>query len=223
VFRRKVRPAQPVEAAAQEASPAVASTEGAASDSKLISIISATFGTQNTKTVLDFAGANQHNLAFFSQFSCQYNVLNFYQEWLYFRAKGKNFQDFLEIIKARLPVFNIQKYDVIFLWDNLNYLGAEESKQVLEMLKNYCHYKTYIYCMVSINNTIPNKPMRAYVLDHNQVGYGHNCREEDMIPNPEHYRHGNFNASKFFKHQHSSLLKNGVKEVLLALERDEAV
>jgi hypothetical protein len=203
--------------------------------SRAAGIISTSFNTQDTKRILDFGSLTQGSIDFFGQFSCRYDVMDMFAEFeeiSLFKVglssdEAKAAAIKLDRLIAALPQL-IQRladdntsYDVIFLWDILNYLTADQVDKIFHSIQPYCHWKTHILCLFPITKEIPRLPMLCSIIDRNQSVYRNRPQHTPLISNPQYERKGLKSLTQDFKLTHSSLLQNGIKECIYGLRRAE--
>lgn len=217
MFNKKLKPQRPV-LKQVNISNKIAS-DVTTSESKLIGVIGGSFGLENKKNILDFARINSYNIDFFTKFSCYYRVFDFFEEF----SEDLDFERLMNTLESSLKDSGPKKYDVIFLWDILNYLNVDQSTRIFEFLKDYCHWKTYVYCMFGMRDKIPRAPMKCYVSGSSSISYRRLGSVEDDIKNNRVVQSNISKITNGFVEHSSTLLKSGIKETTFMLKRPDGI
>jgi|GEM_PF-6429714 len=199
------------------------------SQSGVAGIISATLNSESKKYILDFGTISQDTVDFFGKFSCQYDVIDVYEILLEIQAltinkieentPEENFKNIESRIKDLLLTYGAQKYDAIFLWDQLNYMQDWQVKKIFSLIEPLCHWKTYVLAVFPMQKKIPAKPLKCAIIDYDTICYKANSNKDNSIKNPEYGKVGFSLLSPGFGLYHSSLSRHGFKECLFSIKR----
>ena len=114
--------------------------------------------------VLDLGAANPSTLNFFTRSGGQLTVADFYRSYLPKRAAlkdGAKADVFLELLNYDSRT----KFDLILVWDLLNYLKKDELTLLMEALHPYCLPGTTVLAFVATTSHIPASPLLYRIED----------------------------------------------------------
>jgi hypothetical protein len=115
--------------------------------------------------VLDLGSAYPTNLRFFAARGASYAIEELYSTVAPCRTGGRLNAACMRSLPDLLTFKPGTRFDAIFAWDLLDYLGHEGAAVVGERLPAYCHAQTLLYCAVSREPRIPPTPGRWEVVD----------------------------------------------------------
>lgn len=113
----------------------------------------------NSNRVLDLGSLVGSNFDFFSRLSCHLhyeNLDDFIDE--YRGLSGEN--QALRLESFLLKPEKNEKYDVILMWDLLNYLPLPAIKKLFEYLRRVCKNNTLVHLVKYLGRNIPVRPAR---------------------------------------------------------------
>lgn len=163
--------------------------------------------------ILDTGPALNENILFFSQFRCKLYIDDFYSSFRDFdffapadECTPENLFSYL------LPFQKGTRFDIILLWDVLNYMKLEECGHLFNYLARFSHPGTIIFAMVYTRREIPEVPIRFRIEDQEKINYDNNSSIMKKCPRHE----GPSLESRLgrFRITNSYLLRNGFKEYL---------
>ncbi len=164
--------------------------------------------------ILDTGPALNENIHFFSQFRCKLYIDEFYSSFRDFgffapadECSPENLFSYL------LPFPKKTDFDIILLWDVMNYMKLEECGHLFDYLGRFSHPGTIIFAMVYTRREIPEVPINFRILDAEKLHYDSNS--SIMKTCPRHEGPALENHLGKFRITNSYLLRNGFKEYLL--------
>jgi len=117
-----------------------------------------------TNRILDLGSLVSANFEFFSRLSCHLhyeNLDSFIEE--YGELSGDN--QALRLKSFLLNPKEDQAYDVILMWDLLNYLTLPAIKTLFNFLNQICRNNTLVHTVKYLGNNIPPRPARFKIED----------------------------------------------------------
>ena len=163
--------------------------------------------------VLELGPAFGANVEFLSQFSSKICIEDLYQTLASFDPSFNGDQStFCPVYEALLPYHEDTRFDVILMWDLLDYLDGHNIRRLMRHLRRFCHRGTLLYALVSTRPNIPATPTRFRILGKDKLLYQTTTTEERPCPR---YRQGTLlELLRSFRVERSYLLRNGVQEYL---------
>jgi hypothetical protein len=164
--------------------------------------------------VLDLGSAYPTNLRFFAGHGASYAIEELYATVAPCRVAGKLDATSMRALPDLLTFASGTRFDAVFAWDLLDYLGHEGAAVVGERLAAYSHARTLIYVAVSREPRIPATPGRWEVVDERTML---NLRSEPaaVLPSPRFVDATLLRAFPGFRIHKSYLLKQQLQEYLL--------
>ncbi len=120
-------------------------------------------------SILDFGPCISKNLLFFSKLGCHFYFENFSDQIAYYPKKGAehtyltNFNELLDGVSSG------KKFDVVLLWDLLNYLSLPDIVQVLNRIEAYLRPNTLVHTINYVGAKSPATPGRFELNDQYNV------------------------------------------------------
>lgn len=185
--------------------------------SPVLRLLSKRLSEDRKFNILDLGPPLKENVNYFSQFRCKITIDDFY-------ASFRDF-DFFEpadecspenLFSYLLPFPEESRFDIIFLWDILNYMKLEETEHLLKYLGRFAKPGTSLFAMIFTKREIPEVPISFRIVDHEKLHYDSNSNITKTSPRHEgsafEQRLGEFMITNSF------LLRNGFKEYLLTYQ-----
>ncbi|TND04989.1 MAG: hypothetical protein FD120_1267 [Gammaproteobacteria bacterium] len=163
--------------------------------------------------VLELGPAFGANVEFLSQYSSKICIEDLYQT---LASVGPLFtgdeRTFCPVYETLLPYRADTRFDVILLWDLLDYLEASDIRRLIRHLGRFCQRGTLLYALVSTRQKIPAEPTNFKIVGKDQLLYQCSTTEERDCPR---YRQGALlELLRGFRVERSFLLRNGMQEYL---------
>ncbi len=167
--------------------------------------------------VLDLGAARGGNVDFYSTISSKIHIEDLFRSITEQRNSGFSELSF----EAILTCESSTRFDIIFLWDILNYLSPSEITALGEHLEQFCHSKTIVYALISGAPSMPRVPGRYQIGQDSKLiaEYG----REDEIKSPRYSKTHFKKLLPSFERTRSYLLRNGMEEYLFFYRGEEDV
>ncbi len=165
--------------------------------------------------VLDLGPASGANISFFAERGCKLFIADLNSS-LFGSTDSANRAEALELALVRdIPA--TETFDLILLWDLLDYLDDREIRILASRLQAVCHAATLLYGMVSIRKEIPDRPSRFEICDVGSIRYspGSPLRR----PAPLHKEPELVKLMPDFEVESTYLLRHGKQEYLFRRRR----
>ena len=164
--------------------------------------------------ILDLGSIRSSTIDFFSEYPCYITISNSIDELanISWDRELETQSDFTKRINEIIPVQE-QEYDLVFVWDCLNYLSADILKVVHQRLLSACHRNTRIYGFLYTSEIQNVTPWSFDIYSHSKMS-SHARTEVTRHVRP-------LNSLKLmqylpqFKLDRSVLILNGMQEFLL--------
>ncbi len=163
--------------------------------------------------VLELGPAFGANVEFLSRFSSKICIEDLYQTLASLDPSFNGDQStFCPVYEALLPYREDTRFDVILMWDLLDYLDGHNIRRLIRHLRRFCHRGTLLYALVSTRPKIPASPTHFKIVEKDKLIYQSTSTEERVCPR---YRQGGLlEFLRSFRVERSYLLRNGVQEYL---------
>lgn len=165
-------------------------------------------------SVLDLGPGFGANIEFLSRFATKICVEDLYHT---LSALGEPFSGerrlYCPVYETLLPYRDHVQFDVILLWNLLDYLDRDDIRRLAAHLATLSRRGTLVYAMISIRPKIPATPTNFKIVDeHNLIhqqttGAQRDCARYTQVKLLEWMRQ--------FRVKRSFLLRNGMQEYLL--------
>ena len=168
-------------------------------------------------SVLDLGTAHASNLEFLSR---RARSLHIDIEDLYETLSSFDFFDPREsrsydaVYGYLLPYGEETRFDLILGWDLFNYLEELELAALIRHLDRFCHPGTLLFCMISTNRYIPEKPIRFQIVDSERLRYEY--LSSLLRSSPQYHRADLNRMMPHFGLFSSFRLRNGFKEYVFS-------
>ena len=163
--------------------------------------------------VLDLGSASGRNLEFLSQFAGKIQIEDLYASLP--TADGEApvgpppFGRLLGFSEAA-------RFDVILLWDLLDYLDHDSIRALVAHLVRFCRPGTLLLAFSSNQKEIPEQPIGFRFVDSETLEY--DVASSRLRPGPRYVPRDIAHMFAGFRVQNSYLLKNGIQEYVFARE-----
>ncbi len=143
--------------------------------------------------VLDLGPPVNSNISYFREFNCRIRIQNLYQELIdhprYRSALSAGDSeiangDIAHIFDEMLSDCRGVHYNLILLWDLIDYLHRQALTVLMGSLAGYCQRGAYLYMVSSTNRLIPSVAARFSLLSDNQIRY--QPVSDELIAGPRH-------------------------------------
>lgn len=163
--------------------------------------------------VLELGPAFGANVEFLSRFSSKICIEDLYATLASFDSSFNGDQStFCPIYEALLPYHDDTRYDVILMWDLLDYLDGQNARRLMRHLRRFSHRGTLLYALVSTRAKIPATPTHFKIIEKDKLLYQTTSTDERDCPR---YRQGALlELLRSFRVERSFLLRNGMQEYL---------
>lgn len=163
--------------------------------------------------VLELGPAFGANVEFLSKYSSKICIEDLYQTLASFDPSFNGDQSsFCPVYEALLPYHEDTRFDVILMWDLLDYLDGQNTRRLMRHLRRFCHRGTLLYALVSTRPKIPASPTHFKIVEKDKLLYQVTSTEERDCPR---YRQGALlELLRSVRVERSFLLRNGMQEYL---------
>lgn len=137
-------------------------------DSPALAAIFSEITTSQNNTILDLGEMRGGTFTFFSSLNCHFHSENLREFVIEHQAVAANqFNQKLD----QFIRFNhqVKKFDVVLMWDLLNYLPMEQVNYLFEKLKPFCNENALIHSLTYMTKSIPEKPARVNIVDSKHI------------------------------------------------------
>lgn len=118
--------------------------------------------------ILDLGEMRANTFQFFSAQSCKFHFENL-REFL-IQQNDESRKHFQTALNDYLTTFSeSHQFDVILLWDLINYLSIDQLAILLEKIKPHCKENTLVYSLTYIAKKIPDTPSRFQINTHDSI------------------------------------------------------
>ncbi len=181
--------------------------------SPVLKLLSKKMAEDRKFSILDTGSALNENIEFFSQFRCKLYIDDFYSSFRDFdffapadECSPENLFSYL------LPFQKGTRFDIILVWDVLNYMKLEECGHLFNYLARFSHPGTVLFAMVYTRREISEVPISFRIENRERIHYDFNS---SILKNcPRHEGPSLENQLGRFQITNSYLLRNGFKEYL---------
>ncbi len=119
--------------------------------------------------VLDLGPASGSNVSFFAERGCKLFIADVNSS-LFGSSNPPDRAEALDLALARdIPA--TESFDLVLLWDLLDYLDDAEIRSLGSHLRPVCHATTLLYAMISIRKEIPDRPSRFEIRNVGSILY----------------------------------------------------
>jgi SAM-dependent methyltransferase len=163
--------------------------------------------------VLDLGSASGRNLDFLSQFASRIQFEDLYASLP--TADGEA-PESPPPFGRLLGLSEAARFDVILLWDLLDYLDRDSIRALVAHLARFCRPGSLLLAFSSNQKEIPEQPVRFRFVDSETLEY--DVASSRLRPGPRYVPRDIAHMFAGFRVQNSYLLKNGIQEYVFARE-----
>ena len=172
------------------------------------------------KTILDLGRPSDDNVRFFSDLNCRLFIADFFDSLSREGAAARQSRAAFANACARLLDFPPDTcFDLILVWDLLNYLDLTEIGMLTEHLRNYCRPGTRMIALLSIYRSIPDEPFRFFASDGARLRY--ELSTKARRDSPRHKEPDVLGKMTGFKVEAGMLLRHGMREYCFVLTEND--
>lgn len=173
------------------------------------------------KTILDLGRPSGDNVRFFSELNCRLFISDFFDSLVREGTAARQSRTAFTKACARLLEFPPGTcFDLVLLWDLLNYLDLTEVGILTEHLRSHCRPGTRMIALLSIYRRIPDEPFQFFASDPARLRY--ELSTEARRDSPRHKEPDLLGAMTHFEVETCMLLRHGMREYCFVLTDDEA-
>ena len=168
------------------------------------------------KTILDLGRPSGENVRFFSELNCRLFISDFFDSLAREGAAVRQGSTAFANACSRLLEFPPGTcFDLVLLWDLLNYLDLTEVAILTEHLRNHCRPGTRMIALLSIYRRIPDEPFQFFASDPARLRY--ELLTELCRDSPRHKEPDLMGAMTDFEVETCMLLRHGMREYCFVL------
>lgn len=167
--------------------------------------------------MLDLGPASGSNVSFFAHRGCKLFIADLNSS-LFGSTSLADRAEALDLALAR-DIPTQETFDLVLLWDLLDYLDGTEIRILGSRLKPVCHATTLLYGMVSIRKEIPDRPSRFEILNVGSIRYS--LGSQLPRQGPLHKEPDLAKLMSDFRVESTYLLRHGMQEYLFRRRKGE--
>lgn len=161
--------------------------------------------------ILDLGSALQANLEFYSKIASGVRIVPLLRDDGLEGLRRLDGDAFAARLDQLLPVDG-DGFDLILMWDLLNYLGDEQPSRLAHHLSAVADADARIHAMITTGETMPSEPSRYELLEDGRLVYRPVTERSTAAPNPPAALVERWLDP--FRVEHSVLLRHGVREFI---------
>ncbi len=159
--------------------------------------------------ILDLGQALDVNVNFWCQHPCRLYIEDFYRGYCESLAERPEGADDL-VLPEPLPLDIGVRFDIILVWDLLNYLSLDEIEALIRRLLPNSRPGTFLFALISTQAQIPEEPNLFRIMDRERMIY--EPRTQKVRPSPRYHPKDLARLLAPFEISSSFLLRNGIQE-----------
>jgi hypothetical protein len=166
--------------------------------------------------ILDLGPAVGANVDFFSELSSQLYVADLLRT-LDSKHIGPTDEDFDwdPVFEELLPYEEGTRFDLVLLWDVLNYLSRPQIQAMGRRVGDFCGADALLYAMISTRRDIPALSRSYHIVSSNRLVY--RTTSQAIRPCPLYKEPDLVRLMPQFKVKGTYILRNGIQEYLFVL------
>lgn len=169
------------------------------------------------RQILDLGPASGPNIDWLCRYRCKVFIANFFERLSEDGPRARqDAASFGESCRQLLDFPPEARFDLVLLWDLLNYLSLAEVEVLMQHLRSHCHRGTRMMALVSIYQKIPDRPFRFLVLSPDEIRYETSSR--GLRESPRHREIDLLRRMAGFEVEKAMLLRNGMREYAFILD-----
>jgi len=170
-------------------------------------------------TALDLGPPVGRNLELLSGLGCRIRITDMYRSLSGESLESREPEACASLFARLLPHEPGDSFDVVFLWNLLDYLRPHEITSLMARVAGACRPRARVFAMVSTRHQIPAMPLRYQIEDLDTLSW--TGPEEPQRPCPRRTQPELCRLMPGFKVKSSFILRHGVQEYLFERLRDQ--
>ena len=180
-------------------------------DSPALTEIFAALDPDRPVRVLDLGPALQTNLEYYATIGNRVRIVPLLRNDGLEGLRALDEAAFTAMLDRLLPTGNAE-FDLILMWDLLNYLVDDQASLLARHLATIAHLGAKIHVMIITAETMPAEPARYEILDAGRLDYRSTTKGRIAAPDPPPAKVERW--LKPFRVERSFLLRHGVREFI---------
>lgn len=169
-------------------------------------------------SALDLGAPVGHNLELLSARGCRIRITDLYRSLSVETLESREPEACGPLFARLLPFDPSERFDVVFLWDLLDYLRPHEIAALMARVTSACAPRAVALALVSTLRQIPGTPRRYRIEDEGTLSW--NAPVGSPRPCPRHTQPELIRLMPGFAVKNSYILRNGVQEYLFERVRN---
>lgn len=182
-------------------------------NSLAMDVLTKHIGRRRDCRMLDLGRGFGTNIDFLSRFATKICIEDLYHT---LASLGHPFTGekriYCPVYETLLPYRDQTRFEVIFLWNLLDYLDREDIRRLAAHLAALSNRETLIYAIISIRSKIPETPTNFKIIDEKSLVYQQTTAA--LRDGPRHSQIKLLEWMHQFRVKRSFLLRNGMQEYL---------
>jgi hypothetical protein len=163
--------------------------------------------------VLDLGPPVGHNLETLSALGCRIRITDLFRSLSAETLEAREPDACPGLFARLLPVDASEQFQIVLLWDLLDYLRPHEISALMAHVAAACAPRAGAFALVSTRRQIPGAPRRYRIEDLERLSWGGST--EPARPGPRRTQPELCRLMPAFRVKRSFILRNGVQEYLL--------
>lgn len=180
-------------------------------DSPALTEILAALDPEEPVRVLDLGPALQTNLEYYATIGNRVRIVPLLRNDGLEGLRALDAEAFTDMLDRLLPTGNAE-FDLILMWDLLNYLVDDQPSILARHLATIAHPGAKIHVMIITAETMPTEPARYEILEAGRLSYRSATNGRTAAPDPPPAKVERW--LKPFRVERSFLLRHGVREFI---------
>lgn len=164
-------------------------------------------------SVLDLGPPVGHNLEMLSALGCRIRITDLFRSLAAETLEAREAEACPALLGRLLPVEAREQFEIVLLWDLLDYLRGHEIAALMAHLVPACAPRVVAFALVSTLRQIPGAPRRYRIEDLDTLSWS--AAADPPRPGPRHTQPELTRLMPAFRVKSSFILRNGVQEYLL--------
>lgn len=178
----------------------------------------ASLDPEGRHSVLDLGAPVGHNLERLSALGCRIRITDLFRSLSAESVESREPEAWPALIARLLPVDPREQFEIVLLWDLLDYLRPHEITALMRHVAGACAPRASVFALVSTLRQIPGAPRRYRIEDLETLSWS-----EPLAPpraGPRHTQPGLCRLMPAFRLKNSFILRNGMQEYLLERKQE---
>lgn len=169
-------------------------------------------------SVLDLGPPVGQNLELLSARGCRIRITDLFRSLSAETLESREAEACGSLFARLLPFDASERFDIVLLWDLLDYLRPHEIAGLMGRVTPACAPRAIVFALVSTLRQIPATPRRYRIEDAETLSW--NASAEVLRPCPRHTQAELIRWMRGFAVKSSFILRNGVQEYLLERKQE---